>query len=128
MMDRFGVRRIMTLALTVSAAAVAMSPAMREAWQLVVLWGVVVGLGTGVIGAYIAAYIAARWFRRRQGLVVGLLTAANAAGQLVFLPNLAEPRHPFRMAGDVAGSGRRRRRIRPARSPFDARSAGATWA
>ncbi len=90
MMDRFGVRRIMTLALTVSAAAVAMSPAMRQAWQLVVLWGVVVGLGTGVIGAYIAAYIAARWFRRRQGLVVGLLTAANAAGQLVFLPNLAE--------------------------------------
>jgi sugar phosphate permease len=89
-MDRFGVRRTMTLALAVSAVAVAMSPAMRQAWQLVVLWGVVVGLGTGVIGAYIAAYIAARWFRRHQGLVVGLLTAANAAGQLVFLPNLAE--------------------------------------
>ena len=47
-------------------------------------------IGTGVIGAFIAAYIAARWFRRRQGLVVGILTAANAAGQLVFLPNLAE--------------------------------------
>ncbi|MFZ3237482.1 MAG: MFS transporter [Stellaceae bacterium] len=89
-MDRFGVRRTMTLALVVTAAAVAMSPAMRQAWQLVLLWGVVVGLATGVIGAFIAAYIAARWFRRRQGLVVGLLTAANAAGQLVFLPNLAE--------------------------------------
>jgi sugar phosphate permease len=89
LMDRFGVRRIMSLALTVSAAAVALSPAMRQAWQLMLLWGVVVGLGTGVIGAYIAAYIAARWFRRRQGLVVGLLTAANAAGQLIFLPNLA---------------------------------------
>jgi sugar phosphate permease len=88
-MDRFGVRRTMTLALAVTAASVAASPAMRQAWQLVLLWGIVVGLGTGVIGAYIAAYIAARWFRRRQGLVVGLLTAANAAGQLVFLPNLA---------------------------------------
>jgi sugar phosphate permease len=89
-MDRFGVRRTMTLALLVTAAAVAMSPAIHQAWQLVLLWGVVVGLATGVIGAYIAAYIAARWFRRSQGLVVGVLTAANAAGQLVFLPNLAE--------------------------------------
>jgi sugar phosphate permease len=89
LMDRFGVRRVMSLALAVSAAAVALSPAMHQAWQLVLLWGIVVGLGTGVIGAYIAAYIAARWFQRRQGLVVGVLTAANAAGQLVFLPNLA---------------------------------------
>ncbi len=89
-MDRFGVRRTMSLALALTAGAVALSPAMRHAWQLVLLWGVVVGLGTGVIGAYLAAYIAARWFRRRQGLVVGLLTAANAAGQLIFLPNLAE--------------------------------------
>jgi sugar phosphate permease len=90
LMDRFGVRRTMTLALAVSAAAVALSPAMHQAWQLVLLWGIVVGAGTGVIGAFVSAYIAARWFRRRQGLVVGLLTAANAAGQLIFLPNLAE--------------------------------------
>jgi sugar phosphate permease len=89
LMDRFGVRRTMTIALALSGAAVALSPAMRQAWQLVLLWGVVVGLSTGVIGAFIAAYIAARWFKLRQGLVVGILTAANAAGQLVFLPSLA---------------------------------------
>ena len=90
LMDRFGVRRTITLALALSAGAVALSPAMRQAWQLVLLWGIVVGAGTGVIGAFLSAYIAARWFRRRQGLVVGVLTAANAAGQLIFLPNLAE--------------------------------------
>ncbi len=89
LMDRFGVRRTMALALALTAAAVALSPAMRQAWQLVLLWGVVVGAGTGVIGAYLAAFIAARWFRVQQGLVVGILTAANAAGQLVFLPSLA---------------------------------------
>jgi sugar phosphate permease len=88
-MDRFGVRRTMGLALAASAAAVAASPLMREAWQLVLLWGVVVGLSCGFIGAYLAAYIAARWFQARRGLVVGLLTAANAAGQLVFLPSMA---------------------------------------
>jgi len=88
-MDRFGVRRTMCLAMTVTTAAVALSPLMREAWQLVLIWGVAVGLGCGFIGAYLSAYIAARWFRARQGLVIGVLTAGNAAGQLVFLPTMA---------------------------------------
>ena len=88
-MDRFGVRRTMSLSLAATAGAVALSPAMAEPWQLILLWGVMVGLGTGFIGAYLAAYIAARWFKERQGMVIGLLTAANAAGQLVFLPTMA---------------------------------------
>src|SRR6266436_5384465 len=88
-MDRFGVRRTMALALAVTAAGVALSPLMYNPWQLVLLWGLVVGLSTGFVGAYLAAYIAARWFHARQGMVVGLLTAANAAGQLIFLPTNA---------------------------------------
>ena len=66
-MDRFGVRRTMSLSLAATAAAVALSPAMREPWQLILLWGVVVGLGTGFIGAYLAAFIAARWFQAAAG-------------------------------------------------------------
>lgn len=89
-MDRFGVRRTISLALFAAAIGVAITPAMRQAWQLVLLWGVVVGLATGFVGAFLAAFIAARWFREREGLVVGILTAGNAAGQLVFLPALAE--------------------------------------
>jgi sugar phosphate permease len=88
-MDRFGVRRTMALSLAVAAAGVALSPLMYNPWQLVLLWGLVVGLSTGFVGAYLAAYIAARWFHARQGMVVGLLTAANAAGQLIFLPTNA---------------------------------------
>jgi len=88
-MDRFGVRRTMILALATSAAGVALSAAMTEPWQLVLLWGCVVGLATGFIGAYLAAFIAARWFRTHEGLVVGILTSAYAAGQLVFLPTMA---------------------------------------
>jgi MFS family permease len=89
LIDRFGVRRTMVTALAVTVAAVALSPAMQEAWQLVLLWGVAVGASCGVIGNFLAALIAARWFRVRQGLVIGLLTAANAAGQLIFLPTMA---------------------------------------
>src|SRR6516165_12464397 len=88
-MGRFGARRTITLALAVTAASVALTPAMSQPWQLVVLWGVVVGLSTGFVGGFLAAYIAGRWFRAREGFVVGLLTAANAAGQLVFLPTMA---------------------------------------
>jgi MFS family permease len=88
-MDRFGARRTITLALAVTAASVALTPAMSQPWQLVLLWGVVVGLSTGFVGGFLAAYIAGRWFRAREGFVVGLLTAANAAGQLVFLPTMA---------------------------------------
>jgi sugar phosphate permease len=88
-MDRFGPRRTISLALAVTAAAVALTPAMSEAWHLVALWGVVVGLATGFVGAYLAAFIAARWFATREGLVVGILTAGYAAGQLVFLPTMA---------------------------------------
>ncbi len=89
LMDRVGVRWTMTAALAVTAIGVALSPAMAEPWQLVLLWGVVVGIGCGFIGAYLAAFIAARWFVKRQGLVIGVLTAGNAAGQLIFLPTMA---------------------------------------
>src|SRR5439155_1553987 len=72
LMDRFGVRRTMTLALAATAAGVALSPAMEAPWQLVLIWGVVIGVGSGFIGAYLGPLIAARWFHRRQGLVIGL--------------------------------------------------------
>ena len=89
MIDRLGVRRTMAAALAMTAAGVALTPAMRQSWELVLLWGVVIGASCGVIGNFLAAFIAARWFRVRQGIVVGILTAANAAGQLIFLPSLA---------------------------------------
>ncbi len=89
LIDRFGVRRTMVTALAVTAGAVALTATIRESWQLILLWGVVIGSSCGVIGNFLAALIAARWFRVRQGLVIGVLTAANAAGQLIFLPSLA---------------------------------------
>jgi sugar phosphate permease len=88
-MDRFGVRHTMLAALALIAAGVATTPLMQQSWQLVLLWGVIVGCGTGAIANVLAAMIATRWFTARRGLVVGLLTSAAAAGQLLFLPLLA---------------------------------------
>jgi sugar phosphate permease len=88
-MERFGLRRTMVAALALLATGVALTAFMREAWQLVLLWGVVVGMGAGVIANVLAAVVAARWFTARRGLVMGLLTGAAAAGQLIFLPTFA---------------------------------------
>jgi len=88
-MERFGVRRTMLAGLTLLAIGVTLTTLMRQSWQLVLLWGFVVGSGAGVIANVLSAVIAARWFTARRGLVVGLLTGGMAAGQLVFLPSFA---------------------------------------
>jgi sugar phosphate permease len=88
-MDRFGLRRTMLAALVLIALGVALTPLMTEPWQLVLLWGFVVGGGSGVTALVLGATVAARWFAARRGLVVGLLTASTATGQLIFLPVLA---------------------------------------
>jgi MFS family permease len=88
-MNRFGVRRVVLTALSIIAFGLTASLFMSEVWQLVLLWGVVVGIGTGLMAIVLGATVAMRWFSARRGLVVGLLTASSASGQLVFLPLLA---------------------------------------
>lgn len=108
LMDRFGVRRVMLASLTLVASAVAATTLMHSAWQLDLLWGVLVGLGTGATAGVLAAIISNRWFVRRRGLVMGILTASGATGQLVFLPLLASLVVAFgwrAAAFTVAGAG-----------------------
>jgi MFS family permease len=89
-MNRFGVRRVIIVAMALIAGGLLTSLAMRQVWQLILLWGIVVGIGTGLTAMVLAATIATRWFNHRRGLVMGMLAASNATGQLVFLPLIAE--------------------------------------
>ncbi|WP_030715641.1 MFS transporter [Streptomyces sp. NRRL S-237] len=89
LMDRFGIRRVVALALLVIASGSLATVWMTEPWQLVLFWGVLVGLGSGSMALAFAATVTGRWFTARRGLVTGVLTAAGASGQLVFLPLLA---------------------------------------
>jgi MFS family permease len=88
-MNRFGVRNVVITALLLISTGLAGSFAMTQVWQLVLLWGVVVGFGTGMTALVLGATVATRWFSKRRGFVVGLMTASTATGQLVFLPLLA---------------------------------------
>ncbi|MGA4958526.1 MFS transporter [Streptomyces lavendulocolor] len=89
LMDRFGIRRVVAFALTVVATGSLLTVWMTAAWQLVLYWGVLVGLGGGSMALAFAATVTNRWFTARRGLVTGILTAAGASGQLVFLPLLS---------------------------------------
>lgn len=89
MMERWGIRRVLTGALITISVGAFLTIFMTQPWQLYLLWGVAVGLGTGSMATVLAATIATRWFVARRGLVMGVLTAASATGQLAFLPALA---------------------------------------
>ncbi|CAN5674611.1 hypothetical protein BH18ACT2_BH18ACT2_11350 [soil metagenome] len=89
LMERFGMRRVVAGALTLVATGSGLTVFMTQSWQLVLCWGVLVGLGSGSMALAFVATVTTRWFVRRRGLVTGILTAGGAAGQLVFLPLLA---------------------------------------
>jgi MFS family permease len=89
LMDHFGVRRVVVVALVLVAAGSGLTVFMTQAWQLMLLWGVLVGVGTGSMSMAFVATVTTRWFVARRGLVSGVLTAGNATGQLVFLPVVA---------------------------------------
>nr|WP_275409387.1 MFS transporter [Streptomyces sp. SID12501] len=89
LMDRFGIRRVVAVALAVIALGSGLTVWMTAAWQLMLCWGLLVGLGSGSMALAFAATVTNRWFTDRRGLVTGILTAASASGQLIFLPLLS---------------------------------------
>jgi predicted MFS family arabinose efflux permease len=87
--QRFGLRRTMMAAMALLGIGYGLSTIATKYWQLVLLWGFVVGAGSGMAATVLGAAVATRWFTARRGLVMGLLTASTATGQLIFLPALA---------------------------------------
>ena len=99
-MERYGLRRIICSALLLIATGMVLATRMTALWQLVVLWGVVLGVGSGLTALVLGATVANRWFEQRRGLVMGMLTASSATGQLIFLPIAASliEHHGWRLA------------------------------
>src|SRR5580658_5489597 len=89
LIDVIGLKRTVLSCMSLMMAGTFLSVFMTAPWQLFLTWGLMVGIGSGAGAVGMAAAVANRWFARRTGLAMGLLTAANAAGQLIFLPLLA---------------------------------------
>ncbi len=86
LIDRIGPRRVMVGSLAFLAVGVGLTTVMHQYWQLLILWGVVVGVAAGGTASVLSAAVASRWFVARRGLVLGILNSANSTGQLIFLP------------------------------------------
>ncbi|MBK9475063.1 MAG: MFS transporter [Tetrasphaera sp.] len=106
LMETWGIRRIVAAALTLIALASLATTVMTSPWQLWVLWGLVIGSGTGAMALVFGAIVANRWFVDRRGLVTGIFSAANATGQLVFLPLIAHTAttHGWRSAAYITAA------------------------
>ncbi len=102
LMERWGVRRTVTAALLLIGVASALTMVMTEPWHLWLLWGLVIGVGTGMMALVFGAIVANRWFHTHRGLVTGIFSAANATGQMVFLPVIAATSTNFGWRAAVA--------------------------
>ncbi|MCC8935417.1 MFS transporter [Bradyrhizobium ivorense] len=89
LLNRYGLRNVTLAAQLIVVTGLVASLAMTQVWQLILLWGVVIGIGTGMTALVLGATIASRWFVARRGLVIGIMTASVATGQLAFLPLIA---------------------------------------
>ncbi|WP_231369835.1 MFS transporter [Arthrobacter sp. 135MFCol5.1] len=89
LMERFGIRAVTATALVLIGLGSALTVLVNQSWQILLTWGLLIGLGTGSMALVFAATIANTWFTKNRGLVIGILTAGSAAGQLVFLPFIA---------------------------------------
>jgi sugar phosphate permease len=107
LMERFGLRRVIGMGLVLVSLGSGLTVFMTESWQLVLCWGVLVGLGTGSMALAFVATVTSRWFVARRGLVTGVLTAGGATGQLIFLPLLAQvvATHGWRAAALIVAGG-----------------------
>ncbi len=87
--EKFGLKRMMLGSMALLAAGLALTFIMESEWQLILIWGIIIGLGSGLFLTVLSTQVANRWFVKRRGLAVGILTAATATGQLILLPVLA---------------------------------------
>ncbi len=89
LIDRFGPRRVMLAGTVCIVAGLFGLLLVRDLWQLYLVWGLPIGIGTGAVGGVLGAAVAHRWFRTNRGMIIGLFGGATSAGQLVFVPAMA---------------------------------------
>ncbi|MBO8178586.1 MAG: MFS transporter [Bacillus sp. (in: Bacteria)] len=89
LIEAFGLKKMMMAAMVTLLTGIVLTFFMQQSWHLILIWGIIIGLGSGLFLTVLSPYVANRWFEKRRGLAVGILTASTATGQLILLPVLA---------------------------------------
>lgn len=89
LLEVVGLKKMMVISMTTLLVGLSLTLIMNESWQLILIWGVIIGLGASLFLTVVSPYVANHWFVKRRGLAVGILMASTATGQLILLPALA---------------------------------------
>lgn len=89
LIEVLGLKKMMIGSMATLLAGTLLTLVMNQPWQLILIWGIIIGLGSSLFLTVLSPYVANRWFVKRRGLAVGILTASTATGQLILLPILA---------------------------------------
>ncbi|MFJ7646238.1 MFS transporter [Lysinibacillus sp. NPDC097279] len=89
LLEVLGLKKMMLAAMTILMIGISLTLLMQQAWQLIIIWGFIIGLGASLFLTVLSPFVANHWFEKRRGLALGILTASTATGQLVLLPILA---------------------------------------
>lgn len=86
LMLRYGPRRMLAIAGTVSLAGLLLTAFMSSRFEMWLGLGLLLGIAPGLTALQLGAVISVRWFTTHRGLVVGLLNGSIATGTLIFMP------------------------------------------
>ncbi|WP_431808408.1 MFS transporter [Lysinibacillus sphaericus] len=89
LLEVIGLKKMMLAAMIILVIGISLTLLMQQAWQLMIIWGLIIGLGASLFLTVLSPFVANHWFEKRRGLALGILTASTATGQLVLLPILA---------------------------------------
>lgn len=89
LLEVIGLKKMMIVSMATLFTGIMLTLIMNQSWQMIMIWGVIIGLGASLFLTVVSPYVANHWFEKRRGLAVGILTASTATGQLILLPVLA---------------------------------------
>ena len=102
--DRFGPRLVLAISGPLTFAGFILSSRVDTFWHLYITYGIILSLGGSAVFTTILSTIS-RWFVKKRGLAIGLLTAGIACGMMV-MPPLTEhlvANYGWRMAMVILG-------------------------
>ena len=83
--DRYGPSKVMVLSGLLVASGLLLSSQVSSLWQYYLSYGIVVGIGISGVWPILTG-TTARWFDRRRGLALGIITSGIGLGNLILLP------------------------------------------
>lgn len=86
LVDRVGSRPVVIGGSLLLAAALIGTGRATALWQLFLFYGVLVALGLSTIGQVVSSAVVTRWFVKRRGAAVGVLSGASMAGMSFLVP------------------------------------------